>query len=205
MGTPPDSPTVAAPRTINAADVVSVGVRVWSPGAGKSPRLATGRAGKELKCVLVFVPMADDVLRAPHFLEYTYKRSVGPVVGAFLTALRDGRILGVRSGERVIVPPAEYDPDTGQDVGALVEVGPGGVVTTWAWAAHPTEDQPLDRPFAWALVRLDSADTAMLHVLDAASPEAVSTGMRVQPRFRPAGERVGHVKDIECFVPEAAS
>ena len=39
--------------------------------------------------------MADnDVLRAPHVLEYPYVRSVGPVIGAFLTALRDGRMLG---------------------------------------------------------------------------------------------------------------
>ena len=148
----------------------------------------------------------DDVLRAPHFLDYTYKRSVGPVIGAFLTGLRDGRILGATgSGGRVAVPPAEYDPVTGEDVGELVEVGPGGVVTTWAWASAPAPDQPLDHPFAWALVKLDGADTALLHVLDTGSPDAVSTGMRVTARFRPAAARVGHIKDIECFVPEGAS
>ena len=39
--------------------------------------------------------MADsEVLRAPHVLEYPYVRSVGPVIGAFLTGLREGRILG---------------------------------------------------------------------------------------------------------------
>ena len=147
----------------------------------------------------------DDVLRAPHFLDYTYKRSVGPVIGAFLTGLRDGRILGATgSGGRVAVPPTEYDPLTGEDSGDLVEVGPGGVVTTWAWAATPTPDQPLARPFAWALVKLDGADTALLHVVDAGSPDAVASGMRVRARFRPAAERVGHVKDIECFVAEGA-
>jgi uncharacterized OB-fold protein len=150
--------------------------------------------------------MADsDVLRAPHVLDYTYKRTVGPVIGAFLTGLRDGRILGATgSGGAVSVPPAEYDPVTGEDVGDLVEVGPGGVVTTWAWAARPTPDQPLDRPFAWALVKLDGADTALLHVLDAGSPDAVYSGMRVTARFRPEAARVGHIKDIECFVPEGA-
>ena len=151
--------------------------------------------------------MADsDVLRAPHFLDYTYKRSVGPVIGAFLTGLRDGRILGATgSGGSVAVPPAEYDPITSEETGKLVEVGPGGVVTTWAWAASPSPDQPLQRPFAWALVKLDGADTAMLHVVDAAGPDAVSSGMRVTAKFRPAAERIGHIKDIECFVPEAGS
>jgi uncharacterized OB-fold protein len=146
-----------------------------------------------------------EVLRAPHVLEYPYVRSVGPVIGAFLTALRQGRITGVRSGASVVVPPTEYDPVTGAAVGELVEVGPGGVVTTWAWASAPRPDQPLDRPFAWALVRLDGADTALLHAVDAGSPEAMSSGMRVTARFRAASERQGHIRDIECFVPEGSA
>jgi len=149
---------------------------------------------------------ADDVLRAPHFLDYTYTRSVGPVIGAFLGALREGRILGVRgTAGRVVVPPTEYDPITSEATGELVEVGPGGVVTTWAWAEHPQPDQPLDRPFAWALITLDGANTALLHVVDAGSANAMASGMRVQPRFRPEDDRRGHLLDIECFVPEGAS
>jgi uncharacterized OB-fold protein len=152
----------------------------------------------------------SDVLRAPHVLEYPYSRSVGPVIGAFLTALRDGRILGASSrgadgAGTVIVPPTEYDPITGADVGDLVEVGQSGVVTTWSWASTPTDGQPLDRPFAWALVKLDGADTAMLHAVDAGSPGAMASGMRVTARWRPASERRGALQDIECFVPEAAS
>jgi uncharacterized OB-fold protein len=144
------------------------------------------------------------VLRAPHVLEYEYKRSVGPVIGAFMTGLRDGRILGAISAGKVVVPPTEYDPETGADVGDLVEVGPGGVVTTWSWVARPGPTQPLDRPFAWALVRLDGATTAMLHAVDAPA-ESMRAGMRVTARFRPQGERQGHIRDIECFVPESAT
>ena len=147
----------------------------------------------------------SEVLRAPHFIEYTYTRSVGPVIGAFLTGLRDGKILGATTpAGRVVVPPTEYDPITSEEVGDLGEVGPAGIVTTWAWAARPLPDQPLDRPFAWALVRLDGADTAMLHVVDAAGPEAMASGMRVTARWRPAGDRSGHLRDIECFVAEGA-
>ena len=146
--------------------------------------------------------MSDDgVLRAPHVLEYEYKRSVGPVIGAFMTGLRDGKILGVVSAGKVVVPPTEYDPITGEDVGELVEVGPGGEVTSWAWNETPSPVQPLGHPFAWALVKLDGATTAMLHAVDAGGAESMRTGMRVTARFRPSGERQGHIRDIECFVP----
>jgi uncharacterized OB-fold protein len=139
-----------------------------------------------------------------HVLEFPggYQRSLGPVVGRYLTGLRDGRFLGVRTPSgRVVVPPTEYDPDTGEPVGEeFIEVGPAGTVTTWAWVSQPRPKHPLDRPFAWALIRLDGADTALLHVVDVAKESAVHTGMRVQARWR--DERVGHVLDVECFVPE---
>ena len=66
-------------------------------------------------------------------LAYTYKRSTGPVLGRFFGGLRDGRILGVRRADgSVLVPPKEYDPDTGEPLAELVEVGTTGTVTSWA-------------------------------------------------------------------------
>jgi uncharacterized OB-fold protein len=144
----------------------------------------------------------DAVLTAQHVLEFPYTRSVGPVVGRFLAGLRDGRIQGLRTpAGRVVVPPMEYDPANGAAVaGEFVDVGPGGVVSTWSWVAAPRKQQPLARPFAWALVRLDGADTLLLHAVDAGEPQAMKTGMRVRPRWRQ--QRVGMITDIECFEPE---
>jgi uncharacterized OB-fold protein len=148
----------------------------------------------------------SEVLHAAHRLEYPYSRSVGPVIGAFLTGLRDGKLLGVTgAGGSVIVPPTEYDPTTGEDTGEMVEVGPGGVVESWAWVARPRPKHPLPTPFAWALIRLDGSDTAMLHVVDSGGPDALSTGDRVTAKFRPAAERVGAMADIEAFVPEGGA
>jgi uncharacterized protein len=147
------------------------------------------------------MPEEPVTYRADHVLEYPFVRSVGPVVGAFLTALRDGKVVGTKGqGGRVIVPPTEYDPDTGEATSETVEVGPEGTVTSWSWVAHPGAKQPLREPFAWVLVRFDGADTSFLHVLPAASPDEISTGMRVRPEFAPEAERVGHVKDIKHFV-----
>jgi len=102
----------------------------------------------------------------------------------------------------VICPPLEYDPESGDAVDDLVEVGPGGTVTGWSWVTEPRAKHPLDHPFAWALVQLDGADTSMVHALDAPGIDAVQTGMRVQVRW--ADERTGHITDIACFEPEAS-
>ncbi len=117
---------------------------------------------------------------------------------AFLTGLREGVVLGIkRSDGTVLVPPVEYDPDTAEELTELVEVAETGTVATWAWEPNPDERQPLDGPFAWALVTLDGADTPMLHVVDAGSPDAIETGSRV--RIRWADEREGSITDIACF------
>ncbi|MGW3464607.1 Zn-ribbon domain-containing OB-fold protein, partial [Streptomyces olivaceoviridis] len=141
-----------------------------------------------------------EVLKAPLVVEFPFTRSLGPVQSAFLTGLRERVVLGVRTTDgRTLVPPVEYDPVTAEEIHDLVEVAPTGTVTTWAWNHAPRRGQPLTTPFAWVLVRLDGADTALLHALDAPGPDAVRTGMRVRVRW--AGERTGAITDIACFEP----
>jgi hypothetical protein len=143
----------------------------------------------------------SEVLSAPLVIEYPFTRTTGPVVGAFLTGLRERVLVGIRGTDgKVLVPPTEYDPYTAEDLTELVEVGPSGVVDTWAWVRRPMPKQPLQRPFAWALVRPDGADVGFLQVVDAGSIEAMSTGMRVRPRW--AEERQGSITDLECWEPD---
>ncbi|MFF0626503.1 Zn-ribbon domain-containing OB-fold protein [Streptomyces sp. NPDC004296] len=142
----------------------------------------------------------SEVLTAPLVVEFPFTRSLGPVQSAFLTGLRERTVLGVRARDgRVVVPPVEYDPVTADELRELVEVAPTGTVTTWAWNPSPRRGQPLRTPFAWVLVRLDGADTALLHALDAPGPDAVHTGLRVRVRW--AAERTGAITDIACFEP----
>ncbi|RAG83980.1 hypothetical protein DN069_19710 [Streptacidiphilus pinicola] len=143
--------------------------------------------------------MPPEVLSAPLIVEFPFTRSTGPVLGAFLTGLRERVVLGARGSDgRVLCPPAEYDPVTAEELTELVPLGQLGTVTTWAWNERPRPYQPLDTPFAWVLVRLDGADTALLHALDAPR-HAVRTGMRVAIRW--ADERSGAITDIACFEP----
>jgi uncharacterized OB-fold protein len=142
----------------------------------------------------------DEPLRAPLEIGFDYTRSLGPVLSQFMTGLAGRRILGSRGADgRVYAPPFEYDPVTFAPPADLVEVRPEGTVTTWSWAGEPLEGQPLAHPFAWALIRLDGADTAMLHAVDAGSAAAMRTGLRVRARW--AESPAGHIRDIACFDP----
>ena len=137
-------------------------------------------------------------LSAPLRLSFDYTRSVGPLLGEFFTALRERRIVGVRGSDgRVHVPPAEYDPVTYEALTEVVPVAAVGTVLSWTWQSEPLESQPLDRPFAWALILLDGADTPMLHAVDAGSSDAISTGARVHAHW--ADETVGAITDIAYF------
>ncbi|HET7195627.1 MAG TPA: OB-fold domain-containing protein [Nocardioides sp.] len=139
-------------------------------------------------------------LQAPVTVAFDYTRSTGPVLGRFFSGLRDGVVVGGRTASgQVLVPPPEYDPDTHAETTDFVEVAQTGTVTSWAWCPEPVAGQPLDRPFAWAQVKLDGADGTLLHALDIPSADDVETGMRVQVRW--AAERVGAITDIACLEP----
>lgn len=142
-------------------------------------------------------------LSQPVTVAFDYTRSTGPVIGRFLTGLRDGVVLGGRTANgRTLVPPPEFDPETHAAVTDFVRVGPSGTVTSWTWVPEPVAGQPFDRPFAWALVTFDGADCPMLLALDAAREE-IETGLRVSVRW--ADTRVGAITDIACVVPERES
>lgn len=140
------------------------------------------------------------ILTAPLTNSFDYTRSLGPVLSQFALALRDGRIVGsANSDGTVSVPPVEFDPTTGAPTSELVDVATTGTVTTWSWQPEPVAAQPLDRPFAWALIRLDGADTAILHAVAVDSADAMNTGMRVHAVWSAA--RTGRIDDIAHFAP----
>lgn len=150
--------------------------------------------------------MAEPMI-ADHVVEYPggYTRSIGPAISRYLTGLRDGRILGVRSKTAgILVPPVEYDPQTSEVIGDLdadwVEVGPAGTIESFTWVRRVRpEKQPFSQPFAFAMIKPDGADTAMLHAVVTNSPDDLHIGMRVMPHWKI--DRQGSVRDIEAWIP----
>lgn len=139
-----------------------------------------------------------EILNQAFELGYTYTRSTGPVVGRFLTELRDRNIVGIKASDgRVVVPPMEYDPDTAEELSEFVAVGQEGEIVSWAWVHEPREAHPSEQPFAWAMIKLDGADVPMIHWVRAGAESKVTTGARVRAVW--ADETIGFITDINGF------
>jgi uncharacterized OB-fold protein len=127
---------------------------------------------------------------------FRYTPGVGNT--AFFEALRDrGVFLGSHCShcDLTYVPArifcerclASLTPDT--------ECGPEGVVESWTLAHGNVDGDPLDRPVPYALVRLDGADTVVLHRL--LGPAEIGTRVRAVI----ASDRTASIHDLEGFEP----
>lgn len=154
----------------------------------------------------VSAPDSGRVLSAPLRVAFDYTRSTGPLLGAFMTALRERHVVGIRtSDDRVVVPPVEFDPVTYAPLSTddLVPVADHGAVLTWTWVSEPVAGQPLSEPFAFALIALDGATAPLLHAVKASGPSDLTTGMHVRAVW--SDNPQGHITDIRFFEPVSAA
>ena len=144
---------------------------------------------------------SKDLLRAPFELAYNYKRSSGPVMSEFFEALGQQKILGTKSSAgKVFSPAAEFDPETNEPLKEMIEVGPGGVVKSFSWIENPKHHHLIKEPFAFALIKLDGADTSMLHMVTQCNEADLRIGSRVKANWSEIQEQ--RITDIKFFTLE---
>lgn len=80
-----------------------------------------------------------------------------------------------------------------------VELGNEGEVTNYTVVHYEEPIHPMRAPFAYALIRLDGADTPFVHLLGEVDLGSVRIGMRVQAVFEE--ESPGNILDIKYFKP----
>lgn len=147
------------------------------------------------------VPANVEPLSQRQTLEFPYKHSTGATVGRFLAGLKEQkRIWGQRvAGQGVVVPPLGYSELDASEGGEWVEVKDSGTVTAVARVREPIPKlHPSSEPFAFVLVKLDGADTAMPHIVSH-DLDALRVGSRVQAVWQADGERNGTLRDIAHF------
>jgi uncharacterized OB-fold protein len=134
-------------------------------------------------------------------MQFGYKHSTGEVIGRFLAGLKEQKtIWGQRvAGQGVVVPPLGYSEVDASESGEWVEVASTGEVTAVAVVREPLERlHPFSGPFAYILVKLDGADTALPHVVKD-DLDKLRVGSRVEAEWKPDDQRVGSILDIASF------
>lgn len=150
----------------------------------------------------------SDIFKGIEPMVYKSKISVpyhwwaGETASKFLVSLRDERkILGTRcvACEKTYLPPRKNCPSCFQTSMDWVELPAEGAVVTFTVARRQFASLPRKVPVVFALIKLDGADTAMLHYLGDVDPADVKIGMRVKAKF--AAERKARMQDIDYFAP----
>ena len=149
------------------------------------------------------------LLSIPGSWHISYNYAAGYTASRFFLALRDEeKIMATRCPvcARTLVPPRSYCDRCFRACETWCEVGPEGSVVTFTVCNRRSPGIDRDPPFMIALIRLDGADTNLIHIVEGCElshPDAlldrVRAGLRVRPEFRPRAERVGQILDIQCF------
>jgi hypothetical protein len=136
-------------------------------------------------------------------LPYTY--FAGRVGSTFITTLRDDKqILGVRCDtcNKVFVPPRQTCERCMADIrDNWVPVENTGEVVNYTVVRYNDKHLPRDVPYILALIKLDGADTPMVHILDEVKSDTVKAGMRVAAVF--SEDTTSTILDIDHFKPVA--
>jgi uncharacterized OB-fold protein len=131
-------------------------------------------------------------------VRFRYTPGVGGT--AFFEALRDrGVLLGSRcsSCSFTYLPARLFCERCFAELAADTECGPEGTLESFTVAHVGIDEEPLADPVTWATVRLDGADTVMVHrLIGTTAPEV---GVRVRAVIRE--QRTASIEDLEGFAP----
>jgi hypothetical protein len=147
--------------------------------------------------------MSGDVIVHETALSIPYAWAAGRHATRFYQEIAERRkLFGTRCPQcqRVLFPARKACSRCFANTTEWVEVGPAGTVTSFT-VVHYAEPrvQPLSPPFAYALIQLDGADTAFIHLLSDVDVKDVKTGMRVEAVF--AEQPQGNILDVKFFKP----
>jgi len=134
---------------------------------------------------------------------WRYSHSAGPIRSRFLLNLRDQqKITGTKCPTcgKVYVPARSTCLKCFVNMTEWVDVKDDGVVEAYTIVHKSSRIHKTKAPFAFAVIKLDGADTGLVHMLGETDLDKIEIGMRVKAVF---GEVLkGDITDIKYFRPE---
>jgi len=137
-------------------------------------------------------------VKAYYKMEAEFNWSYGKISRFFRELIDNKRIMGTKCPEcgTVFCPPTSDCPKCWVPA-EWVEVGPQGTVLHFSIIHLPNLWMKRKVPYTIGLIKLDGADTGLMHFVDETDIEKLKTRPRVKAVF--ADKRKGYITDIEHF------
>jgi uncharacterized protein len=154
----------------------------------------------------VFEKVADprDVVLHEGEVPIRHRYTPGVAGEAFFVALKErGEFVASRCEGCGIIycPPRLFCERCFEVLEADLTVGPGGTLESFTVGYAGLEGESLDEPVTLGLVRLDGADTVIVHFVVGYGDRPMAIGDRVEADLEPKGGRTGSILDIRGFRP----
>ncbi|MGH9196091.1 MAG: Zn-ribbon domain-containing OB-fold protein [Acidimicrobiia bacterium] len=134
----------------------------------------------------------------------SHRYTAGLAGEEFFSALRDrGVFLATRCEDDGVTyaPARAFCERCLKPLDEYFEVGPIGTLESFTVVHRDLEDQKLDDPVVIGLIRLDGADTLLVHRIDGQARTDLEIGIPVEPVIKPRSARTGNLNDVEHFRP----
>ena len=135
-------------------------------------------------------------------IKVPYAWQAGETASHFLLSLKnEAKFVGKKCAKctKVLVPPRKSCPFCFVETAEWVDVSDEGVVEAFTIVRRDTGIMPMKPPFAYAVIKLDGADTGLVHLLAEVELGEVKEGLRVKAVFDE--ERTGKMLDVKYFKP----
>ena len=142
----------------------------------------------------------EELISAPYTIHVEYEMYYGRI-SRFFKELRDNKkIMGTKCPKCGITycPPSSDCPKCWVP-NEWVEIGPQGILQAYTIVGIASLWIKVDVPYVLGLIKLDGADTGLMHFIGEVDVDKVKNGMRVEPVFKE--EREGYITDIAYFKP----
>lgn len=134
-------------------------------------------------------------------IQIPFRYTTGRALTRFLEGLQERRIWASHcdSCDRVTVPPLSFCGRCWRKIENWRELPAEGELLSYTFTEIPLPELPDRSPIIFGLIRLDGADSHLVHLIDEVDPSELANVTRVRAVWR--GERRGSILDISHFAP----
>jgi uncharacterized OB-fold protein len=143
---------------------------------------------------------SEGLLRVPYKVEVDFEMAYGRISKFFLELRDNGKIFGTRCPKCGVTycPPSSDCPKCWVPTD-WVELSNQGTLLAYTIIGIPALWLDVKAPYPMGLIKLDGADTGLVHFLGGVEQNQIQVGMRVEAVLKKKEDRGGYITDIAHF------